>query len=395
MINLNNQTRHCTIFVPRQWSARDSSKQDKTMKLKKYIYILSILLSSIWTSSAQEKISEGLEIDKTVHNFGDILLNSGPVSCTFTIKNTGSKAAVIYNVVSSCGCTNVKWTREPIRPGGTGTISATYSNDEGAYPFDKGLTAYFSDVKKPVVLKLRGNSIEELKPLAELYPVHFGAMGLREAEIKCGNMEQGGQKSNAVNVANISDKPVTVTFVDTDKDLEIYVKPNPIPAKSIAELFFTVKADEDKWGKNWYWATPVVNGKRYKDAKGRERIGIWAFTKENFSSMSQDEKAKGARPKFNKSTFEFGVVESGTVVQAEFTFVNEGARDFTVHKVDADAKKWSHSPIKDAKPGEKVTFTVEVDTDGMPEGEALTVVTLTTNSPLRPIVNLFITGWLK
>ena len=56
---------------------------------------------------------------------------------------------------------------------------------------------------------------------------------------------------------------------------------------------------------------------------------------------------------------------------------------------------YSHSFIPDAKPGENVTFRVHLDTKDMPAGETLAIVTLTTNSPLRPIVNLFIAGWLE
>ena len=97
---------------------------------------------------AQEKISPSMEIDKTVHNFGQIILKNGPVSCAFTLKNTGDKPVAIYNVISSCGCTDVKWTKEPIMPGKSGNISVTYTNDEGAYPFDKTLTTYLSDSQK-------------------------------------------------------------------------------------------------------------------------------------------------------------------------------------------------------------------------------------------------------
>ena len=114
-----------------------------------------LMLSCIWVS-AQEKITDGLEIDKFVHNFGDILLDSGPVSCTFTLKNTGSKPVVIYNVTTTCGCTDVSWTRETIEPGQKGEIKATYSNDEGAYPFNKALTVYTSYQKKPIRLNIKG-----------------------------------------------------------------------------------------------------------------------------------------------------------------------------------------------------------------------------------------------
>lgn len=83
--------------------------------MKKFKLIITLLLTTL-AATAQEQLGNGLTIDKLTHNFGDILLENGPVSCTFTIQNKGEKPAVIYNVVSSCGCTDVKWTREPIRP---------------------------------------------------------------------------------------------------------------------------------------------------------------------------------------------------------------------------------------------------------------------------------------
>ena len=100
-------------------------------------FIITILLCATGMfiylqADAQEKISENLEIDHTIHDFGEIMLEDGPVSCSFNVKNIGDKPAVIYNVVSSCGCTGVQWTREPLRPGQSGKIDVTYSNDEGA-----------------------------------------------------------------------------------------------------------------------------------------------------------------------------------------------------------------------------------------------------------------------
>ena len=360
-----------------------------------YILLASVSLLFGQVLMAREKISESIEIDKTVHNFGDIMLNSGPVSCTFSLKNVGTRPVVIYNVSSSCGCTDVTWTKEPLLPGKTGKISVTYSNDEGAYPFDKSLTVYISDVKKPVILKVRGVSVAKKKPLAESYPVHFGVLGMKDKEFKCGNLEQGGRKSNAVMVANISDKPINVGFTEVSPNLEIKVSPNPIPAQSTAEMQFTVNADQNIWGKNYYYAKPTINGNAARTSGGDSQIGIWAFTKENFSGMSDSEKAKAARPMFNESTYSFGKVKRGTVVNAVFTFKNEGQTDFKVYAVNNDSGEISHGEFPSAKPGETKTFKVSLNTADMPSGETLTIVTLTTNSPLRPLVNLFIAGWIE
>ena len=324
-----------------------------------------------FSAAAQERIGGTVEFDKTVHDFGDVMLSDGPLRCTFTMKNISDKPVVIYNVVTSCGCTDVEWTRQPIMPGKKGTISSTYSNDEGPYPFDKNLTAYVSGIGNPVILKLRGVSHEKQLSLEEMFPVRFGSLGMKSAELKCGNLEQGGYRSDEVKVANLSSAPVRISFSGITPGLSVSVSPNPIPARSTADLKFTVTADREHWGKNWHHAV------------------------ENFSSLSKEERDAGSRPMFSSSTFSFGKIKAGTPVEAEFNFTNIGKNDFRAYKVDIDADKATHTDVPVVKCGFKGSFQVNLDTTGMPAGETLVIVTLTTNSPSRPIVNLFITGWIE
>jgi len=362
-------------------------------KVKHIIAGITMAFVSFASLTAQEKIGTSFEIDRTTHNFGEIIHKSGPVSCSFTLKNTSDKPAVIYNVVSTCGCTDVKWTREPIRSGESGSISATYSNDEGPYPFDKTLTVYTSDSKKPILLKIRGVSIEKAMPLTEIYPISFGPFALRETTIKCGNLEQGGKKSESIMVANTSSMPIKVSFKNVSKNLSISVSPNPIPAGKTAEMSFTVTADRTLWGRQNYYATPVINGKSY-ESDGK-KLTIWAFTKENFSHLTDDQKAKGPRPVFKESTYSFGKIKKGEKVRARFSFRNAGSSPFNVYSVNSDAKDWTCSEIQSVLPDEETTFSVDLDTKSLPSGEHLTIITLTTNSPLRPIINLFIAGYIE
>lgn len=94
--------------------------------------------------------------DKTTHDFGTIKVKDGPQTCTFTLSNNSDEPVTIFAVISTCGCTDVTWTRESIAPGQKGEIKATYSNDEGAYPFNKALTVYTSYQKKPIRLNIKG-----------------------------------------------------------------------------------------------------------------------------------------------------------------------------------------------------------------------------------------------
>ena len=367
--------------------------------------ILMLFIISV-SVSAQEKIGGIAEFDKTVHDFGDILLSDGKQKCTFKVKNIGSKPMLIHSVVTSCGCTDVKWTREPVMPGASGEISATYTNDEGPYPFDKGLTVYISGIGKPVVLRLRGVSHQKELPLKEMYPVHIGSLGMKDLEIKCGNIEQGEARSTEVTVANISTSPITIGFTGTSDFLSVKTTPNPIPAGGTAKMQISVNSDRSLWGKNWYFTTPTVNGKSYKAQKNGipikaetsengSQIAVFAFTKENFGQLTKSDREDGSRPLFKSSSYSFGKIKAGTPVYATFSFKNTGKNEFRVFKTDVDAKSYEVNDIPSVKCGYDGEVNVRLDTDKMPAGETLVIVTLTTNSPSRPIVNLFITGFIE
>lgn len=369
---------------------------------------------------AQSRFGGLVELDRTVYDFGDIQASQGPVSCSYTVRNISGKSVTIFNVVSSCGCTDVQWTKESIPAGGQGTISATYKNEDGPYPFDKTLTAYISDIKQPIVLHLRGIVHEKALPIGELYPLHFGGLGMRDAEIKAGNMVQGQQKSGEVKIANVGGKPVRIGFKDVDEGLTLSVSPETIPAGGTATLTYTVRSDRDHWGKTWYYATPTVDGKPYKGVQavtpekrpergvealvsepnpeigaGQERIGVWTIIKEDFSGMSREQKAAAANPMFSSSTFSFGRVKAGTKVEVVFEGSNLGKSELVIYKADADSRRLKPTQTPSIKPGGKGTVKAELDTKGLPSGEVLFILTLTTNSPLRPIVNLYISGFIQ
>ena len=152
-------------------------------------------------------------------------------------------------------------------------------------------------------------------------------------------------------------------------------------------MTYIVTADRSRWGKNCYHATPVVNGQSYKP------IGIWAFTKEDFSTWSAEQQENGAQPIFDYSTFDFGKVKSDTVVTAKFKFKNMGGRPFHIYKMDPENSRVTvPASVNDTAPGENGEFVCRLDTTGLPAGDNDVAVILTTNSPLRPVISLYISG---
>ena len=327
--------------------------------------------------------------DKTVHDFGDVSVADGPLSCTFTLTNKGSDPISIFEVVSSCGCTDVKWTRETIRPGEKGTVSATYKNEDGPMPFDKTLTVYISGVSKPSVLRIRGVVHDKKKSLGELYGAEpIGDLGIKSRALKAPTLRQGLSVSESVTVANLGKKPLQVEWTGVHPLLSVKLSKNPIPAGETATLTYTIQSDRAFFGKQIYAARPVLNGK-----KADGRIEITAWTQENFQDWSEAEKKEAALPYFGQSTFTFNTVKQGAVVDASFTCSNRGKKLFHVYKADADVRLSSELP--DIGPQQSKTYHFTLDTSALPKGDAVIMVSLTTNSPLRPLINLFITGIIE
>lgn len=352
------------------------------------------LFLSIWAafSLAFAAGEEPVAWDKTVHDFGDVSVQDGPLTCTFTLTNTGTQPVSIFEVVSSCGCTDVKWSRGKIQPGETGTISATYKNEDGPMPFDKTLTVYISGVKRPVVLRLRGVVHEKKKSLAELYGAQkLGTFGIKERSIQAGTVKQGLSVSETAQVANLGKAPLKVSFADVSDNLSVSVSPNPIPAGKTATLAMTVKSAPGVYGKHTYRATPVLNGR-----KASAPLEITAWTQENFALWSEEERAKAALPYFDQSTFNFGVVRDGKPVEVRFTVTNRGKSALHFFKADTETPALVlKGGLEDVAPGKKATLVFTLDPSQLKKGETVIMISLTSNAPLRPLVNLFVAGEIK
>lgn len=91
--------------------------------------------------------------NEEVHDFGTI--PEGPAAdVEFTFKNTGTEPILIENVRPSCGCTTPSWSKEPVLPGKTGSIKASYATQGRPNGFNKSITVSSNAGTK--VLSIKG-----------------------------------------------------------------------------------------------------------------------------------------------------------------------------------------------------------------------------------------------
>lgn len=97
-----------------------------------------------------------VKIDKTLHDFGTIKKGSRN-QVVFTITNTGKSPLVLYSVNASCGCTHVKWDKQPVGPQKTTKIVVDFVPEDVGF-FSKSIVVSGNMINTPLSLKVFGQT---------------------------------------------------------------------------------------------------------------------------------------------------------------------------------------------------------------------------------------------
>ena len=96
--------------------------------------------------------SETLELGKIIQN--------NPTAGVFEVTNIGKEPLLIEQANPTCGCTISDYTKEPIAPGQSGTIKATY-NAKNIGMFEKHLTVKFAGIEGMKSITIKGEVIAD------------------------------------------------------------------------------------------------------------------------------------------------------------------------------------------------------------------------------------------
>ena len=101
-----------------------------------------------------------ITFEKDTHDFGKIE-KDGLANYDFVFTNTGDSTLVISGVRASCGCTTPTWTRTPVQPGESGTITVKYTTTSRVGTFNKSVTVTSnSNPGESKRLNIRGEIID-------------------------------------------------------------------------------------------------------------------------------------------------------------------------------------------------------------------------------------------
>lgn len=124
--------------------------------MKKFSFLLLMVMAFAFTGMAAEKSKAQIKFEETIHDFGNIKEDGGPVTTEFTFTNVGKEPLVIMNARAECGCTRPEYPKEEIAPGASGSIRVTYNPLGRPGGFTKVVTVRCNGNPSKVNLKIRG-----------------------------------------------------------------------------------------------------------------------------------------------------------------------------------------------------------------------------------------------
>ncbi len=134
-----------------------------------FLFALVTLNCSPDINTANTEEPKEIEWKKTTHDFGEIVQGT-KAKHTFVFTNKGNEAIVISNAAASCGCTVPNFSKEPVAPGGQGSVTAIFDSAGKKGNFAKSITVTTNLGQS--ILHIKGNIVEEqAKPKS---PVQIG-----------------------------------------------------------------------------------------------------------------------------------------------------------------------------------------------------------------------------
>lgn len=340
--------------------------------IKKTLGSLAILLF-VFSANAQN-----LEFDELVHDFGTIKEELGSVTHAFKLTNTGDKPLYISKVHASCGCTTPGWTKEPIKPGETGEVLATYRTSAG--PFDKTLTVTVTEStgSKNITLHIKGNVTKKPEDFKVTYPQVFG--DLRSKNKRDFTFPQISSQqtttTQTIEVVNAGDETVNVTFENVPEYINVNAVPvslNPLQKGQI-----TVNVNGEKRKKFGYSKDQIT----VKAGKSSETFNVTSIVAEKIEQSEKFPVVEITKP----------VVDLGKLSENKASGVieikNLGNADLLIKSFSTDNNAFSVVLKKELKIKSGKTGSIKLSASNLQKGNNTAQIYLCTNDPLKPLLNI-------
>ena len=333
---------------------------------------------------AQEELNSALVFETYEWDFGQINEADGVVQHTFRFTNISNNPIQIDNVATSCGCTTVLYSTQPVAGGEYGELTVAFDPSRTEGRVLREVEIFTKDRRNYASLMITADVTPIPMGLEQIYP-HLLAGTVKTNAKRCnfGYVTQGESVTRVVRVANVGDKTARLSVVTTGNRYGMSVEcPESIAPQEVVSIHITYDIGKGKnhfgMARDTIWV--VADG-----VQSQEPIIVNAI---RIEKLSQDDKSKPVM-RIEPAYVEFGEKAPGKIYKKNIVIGNTGNADLIFRNIEAmEGTAISIETGQVIKPGQELKVTVAITNSNVPHMSTLGSINLTTNDPTRPFREL-------
>jgi len=342
--------------------------------------------------SALGQLAEPLFFKEKIHDFGEILEQQGNADYEFVFANNSGRPVRIISVQASCGCTTPAWTKEPVAPGKTGFIKASYDPKGRPGYFNKSLTVTTDLSGNPVMLQIKGNVVDRLTATEESLSVVNGNLKLKNNSFNLGRVYVNKETAPS-EFAMVNDGKEKIDFLEVVSPAYVHVtSPKSLQPgeRGVIKIKYDAKA-KMQYG----FQSDNIELKTTDISNPVKSFSVYATIEEFFPSLSTEEMARAPALLIDQYEINFQRVKAGSDVDNTVTLRNRGKKNLEIRYIQSNCSCVAANPDKEViKPGETAVLSIKFSTQGR-EGSQNKAITIYTNDPRNPVQRITITGYIE
>ncbi len=358
------------------------------MRLK--FLFLFLMCSSLGFS----QVSKPLQFSEEIFDFGMIKEQAGPVMHEFSFVNNSSRPIKIINVQASCGCTTPDWTKDPVEPGKSGFIQASFNPIGRPGYFNKSLTITTDFDPNPLTLQIKGQVAVEGEADKIQFQASNGNLKLKSGSFNMGKVFIKDEFTvRDFQVINGGTKPLTFSgnYVGPAY-IKVDIQPKTLQPGEKGNI--KVSYNGNMKGKYGFQADNV---EIFTDDElsSTKSFSVYATLEDEFPKLSAEELAKAPQLRVQVSSLDFGKLRPNTASVRQIQFYNTGKKELDIKSLQGNCTCITASIEKESiKPGESASITISLNPQDR-KGSLQKALTIYSNDPQNPVQRITFSGYVE
>lgn len=349
--------------------------------MNKNIIVLSVLAALSAELRAQDIVAANDVVD-----CGQVEYNV-PVTAEFELINNGKKRLRISEVQTSCGCMVADYPQQAIQSGEKFLVRVTFDSRQMGH-FDKFADVCTEGSDTPLMLRMKGVVVREVKDYSGDYPYQIGALLADKNTLEFNDVDSGESPQLKIHIRNTGGETVEPVVMHLPDYLEADVSPSKI--KSGRAGVVTITLDSKKLDNLGLTETKVFLGSKPGEKVDADKeINVSAVLLPTFQDMTDAELAMAPTIEVSEKELNLGAADGKKKLKGTIMIKNTGKSELRISNLQMFSSALSLSlnkPVLD--PGEEAKLKVTANVERMKTSHSAPRVLMITNDPKNPKVEI-------